>query len=70
MMDWLVVSHSDIIRYFMTIPEACRLVLEAGTVDSGGEIFVFDMDESLKIADLACRVIELAGFRPCKGICN
>ena len=52
----------------MTIPEACRLVLEAGTMGDGGEIFVFDMGEPVKIAELARRMIELAGFRPDKDI--
>ena len=64
----VTVTHPDIIRFFMTIPEACRLVLEAGTMGNGGEIFVFDMGEPVKIADLARRMIELAGFRPDKDI--
>jgi len=59
----LTVTHPDIIRYFMTIPEACRLVLEAAFMGKGGEIFVFDMGEPVKIADLAKRMIELAGMR-------
>ena len=64
----VTVTHPDIIRFFMTIPEACRLVLEAGTMGNGGEIFVFDMGEPVRIADLARRMIELAGFRPDKDI--
>ena len=64
----VTVTHPDIIRFFMTIPEACRLVLEAGTMGQGGEIFVFDMGEPVRIADLARRMIELSGFRPDKDI--
>lgn len=59
----VTVTHPDIIRYFMTIPEACRLVLEAGTMGKGGEIFIFDMGEPVRIADLAKRMIELSGLR-------
>ena len=58
----LTVTHPDIIRYFMTIPEACRLVLEAAFMGKGNEIFVFDMGTPVKIADLARRMIELAGL--------
>ena len=64
----VTVTHPDIIRYFMTIPEACRLVLEAGTMGKGGEIFIFEMGEPVKIANLARRMIELAGFEPDKDI--
>lgn len=64
----LTVTHPDIIRYFMTIPEACRLVLEASVMGQGNEIFVFDMGKPVKIADLARRMIELAGLVPGKDI--
>lgn len=64
----LTVTHPDIIRYFMTIPEACRLVLEAAFMGKGSEIFVFDMGTPVKIADLARRMIELAGLIPEKDI--
>ena len=57
------VTHPDIIRYFMLIPEACRLVLEAGTMGNGGEIYVFDMGEPVKIVDLAKRMIALSGAK-------
>lgn len=60
----VTVTHPDIIRYFMTIPEACRLVMEAGMMGEGNEIFVFEMGEPVKIVDLATRMIELAGYRP------
>lgn len=60
----LTVTHPEIIRYFMTIPEAVRLVLEAGVMGEGNEIFVFDMGKPVKIADLARRMIELAGLVP------
>ena len=59
----VTVTHPDIIRFFMLIPEACRLVLEAGTMGKGGEIFVFDMGEPVKIVDLAKRMIKLSGAK-------
>lgn len=60
----VTVTHRDIIRYFMTIPEACSLVLEAGCMGNGGEIYIFDMGKPIKIYDLASRMISLAGLRP------
>lgn len=59
----ITVTHPDIIRYFMLIPEACSLVLEAGTMGKGGEIFVFDMGQPVKIVDLARRMIALSGAK-------
>lgn len=59
----VMVTHPDIIRYFMLIPEACRLVLEAGTIGKGGEIFVFNMGEPVRIVDLARRMISLSGAK-------
>jgi len=64
----LTITHPEIIRYFMTIPEACQLVLEAGTMGNGGEIFIFDMGQPVKIIDLAKKMIRLAGFTPGKEI--
>jgi FlaA1/EpsC-like NDP-sugar epimerase len=64
----LTVTHPDIIRYFMTIPEACQLVLEAGSMGNGGEIYIFDMGKPVKIIDLAYKMIKLAGFIPDKEI--
>ena len=60
----VTITHKDIIRYFMTIPEACSLVLEAGCMGSGGEIYIFDMGEPVKIYDMARRMISLAGLKP------
>lgn len=60
----ITVTHPDITRYFMTIPEACQLVIEAGVMGNGGEIFVFDMGEPVKIVDLAYKMIKLSGKEP------
>lgn len=59
----ITVTHPDIIRFFMLIPEACKLVIEAGTIGKGGEIYVFDMGKPVKIADLAKRMIKLSGAK-------
>ncbi len=59
----LTVTHKDIIRYFMTIPEACNLVLEAGAMGEGGDIFVFDMGKPVKIYDMARKMIQLSGMK-------
>lgn len=64
----VTVTHPDIIRYFMTIPEACRLVLEAAFMGQGNDIFIFDMGKPVKITDMACRMIKLAGLQPDKDI--
>jgi FlaA1/EpsC-like NDP-sugar epimerase len=64
----VTITHQDIIRYFMTIPEACQLVLEAGAMGNGGEIYIFDMGKPVKIIDLARKMIKLAGFIPDKDI--
>ncbi|MCO4818816.1 MAG: polysaccharide biosynthesis protein [Bacteroidetes bacterium] len=64
----LTVTHPDITRYFMTIPEACQLVLEAGSMGNGGEIYIFDMGESVRIVDLAKKMIKLSGFQEGKDI--
>ncbi|WP_375339200.1 polysaccharide biosynthesis protein [Flavobacterium rivulicola] len=60
----ITITHPEIIRYFMTIPEACQLVLEAGAMGKGGEIYIFDMGKPVKIIDLAKKMIRLAGFTP------
>lgn len=62
----VTVTHPKIIRYFMTIPEACQLVLEAGSMGRGGEIFIFDMGKPVKILDLAKRMISLSGSKSVK----
>jgi FlaA1/EpsC-like NDP-sugar epimerase len=64
----ITITHPDIIRYFMTIPEACQLVLEAGAMGNGGEIYIFDMGKPVKIIDLANKMIRLAGYIPNKDI--
>ncbi|TDE51261.1 polysaccharide biosynthesis protein [Flavobacterium sp. GT3P67] len=64
----ITITHPDIIRYFMTIPEACQLVLEAGAMGNGGEIYIFDMGNPVKIIDLARKMIKLAGFIPDRDI--
>lgn len=64
----ITLTHPDIIRYFMTIPEACQLVLEAGSMGKGGEIYIFDMGKPVKIIDLAKKMIMLAGYMPDKDI--
>ena len=64
----ITITHPDVIRYFMTIPEACQLVLDAGAMGNGGEIFIFDMGAPVKIIDLARKMIRLAGLVPEKDI--
>lgn len=64
----ITITHPEVIRYFMTIPEACQLVLEAGAMGKGGEIYIFDMGKPVKIIDLARKMIKLAGFTPDKDI--
>jgi FlaA1/EpsC-like NDP-sugar epimerase len=64
----VTITHPEITRYFMTIPEACRLVLEAGCMGKGGEIFIFDMGSSVKIIDLARKMIQLSGLEPGRDI--
>ena len=64
----ITITHKDITRYFMTIPEACNLVLEAGSMGNGGEVFVFDMGQSVKIYDLALKMIKLSGLTVNKDI--
>jgi FlaA1/EpsC-like NDP-sugar epimerase len=60
----VTLTHPEVTRFFMTIPEACQLVLEAGAIGQGGEIFIFDMGKPVKILDLAHRMIRLSGFEP------
>ena len=64
----VTVTHPEVTRFFMTIPEACQLVLEAGALGNGGEIYIFDMGESVRIADLARKMIKLSGFEEGKEI--
>ncbi|GAA4076252.1 hypothetical protein GCM10022389_22580 [Flavobacterium cheonanense] len=64
----ITITHPEIIRYFMTIPEACQLVLEACSMGNGGEIYIFDMGKPVKIIDLAKKMIRLAGYQPDKEI--
>jgi FlaA1/EpsC-like NDP-sugar epimerase len=64
----ITITHPDITRFFMTIPEACQLVLEAGAMGQGGEIYLFDMGKAIKIIDLAKKMIQLSGLEPYKDI--
>jgi FlaA1/EpsC-like NDP-sugar epimerase len=64
----VTVTNPNITRFFMTIPEACQLVLEAGAMGKGGEIYIFDMGKSVRIADLAAKMIKLSGLVPGKDI--
>ncbi|MCK9203064.1 MAG: polysaccharide biosynthesis protein [Bacteroidales bacterium] len=64
----VTITHPEVTRFFMTIPEACQLVLEAGTIGKGGEIFIFDMGKPVRILDLAKKMIQLSGFTPDKEI--
>jgi FlaA1/EpsC-like NDP-sugar epimerase len=64
----ITITHPDITRFFMTIPEACQLVLEAGFMGNGGEIYVFDMGEPVKVLDVAINLIRLSGLEPHKDI--
>ena len=64
----ITVTDPNVNRFFMTIPEACQLVLEAGAMGNGGEIYIFDMGEAVKIIDLAKKMIKLAGYTPYQDI--
>jgi FlaA1/EpsC-like NDP-sugar epimerase len=64
----VTITHPDITRYFMTIPEACQLVLEAGFMGNGGEIYIFDMGEPVRVMDVAINLIRLSGLEPYKDI--